>query len=104
MKSATQKKITEKCSDLEQTLLSKNTRYGNSFGDKCPLCDNIERDVLLLARMGDKISRIKEMTTNGNHLSLESLDDAFKDLAGYCVLMLILRETLRDEKQSKAGF
>lgn len=83
--------ITKTCNQLRKFLLQKNEQYGNSVGDPIRVfAKKHDRGELLRIRMDDKLSRL----ARGNS-SMESDEDVIKDLAGYCILLLItMREQL----------
>ena len=67
----------------------KNADYGDSFATYVP--------VGVLVRMGDKISRLQSITSNGvNLIETESIRDTLIDLHNYAAMAVMLL----DEKKS----
>lgn|SRR3990167_1012041 len=69
---------------LRETLLSKQKDYGHgnilTFGEQG-----------VLVRASDKMERLKNLHKPGMTPRNESIDDTWKDLAGYAVIALMLR-------------
>lgn len=76
--------IDEVLADLRATLISKQRDYGK---------DNILNfgEMGVLVRTNDKMSRLKNLILNNKEAQNESIEDNWKDLAGYAVLALMLR-------------
>lgn len=76
--------IDEVLADLKATLISKQRDYGKgnilNFGE-----------MGVLVRTNDKMSRLKNLILNNKEAQNESIEDNWKDLAGYAVLALMLR-------------
>lgn len=76
--------IDEVLAEIRATLISKQMDYGKSnildFGE-----------IGILVRTNDKIARLKNLIMNNKKAKNESVDDSWKDLAGYAVLALMLR-------------
>ena len=87
----TQEMIEQFCDTLKQTLISKSVAYGNAFERPPILLPDADCIDIIYTRMSDKIARIISLRKSGIEPS-ESLDDTLLDLAGYCILALILRE------------
>lgn len=81
------KTIEEVCDGLKETLLQKNSAYGNS-ACRIPELVRISPTDAILVRMSDKISRLKSLK-QGVEDNGESFNDTILDLAGYCVLYLV---------------
>tara|TARA_R110002020_G_scaffold89389_2_gene218692 strand:+ start:297 stop:584 length:288 start_codon:yes stop_codon:yes gene_type:complete len=83
--------IKETSNELREFLLAKNQQYGNSVANPIRVfAKEHGTQELLRIRMDDKLSRL----ARGND-SMESDEDVIKDLAGYCILLLIaMREEL----------
>jgi hypothetical protein len=74
---------------IGETLLAKNADYGSSAHKPPALAPHLDPGAAILVRMSDKIARIVSLTKPGFTANVdESLDDTFRDLAGYCVLWL----------------
>ena len=70
--------------ELAELLISKQQDYGKGnildFGE-----------LGLLVRTNDKVSRIKNLTKRNVNPNNESLDDSWRDIAGYAILTIMLR-------------
>jgi len=82
-------KIEQHCDNLAETLKRKNADYGNSFALPGILSSAGPEEKLFI-RMDDKLQRIKALRNKPPEVSDEPLRDSLQDLAGYCILMLIL--------------
>jgi len=82
--------------EIANILERKNSDYNSSY-------DKTRKEFgfnAFLIRISDKINRLKSLTNNKNTVVSvvdESLEDTIRDIAGYCILELILREK---EKQN----
>jgi len=95
--------------DIETTLTAKNADYA---GDQDPLKNFRQIEILtngrvslqtgILTRMSDKLSRIGTLLDSGKDPAVagEPLKDAYRDLAGYCVVALA---DLQDGPQVAGG-
>ena len=90
MSKSTAKKIKEIMGELSEMLLLKNEQYGDSALKPIGIFANGSAKELIAVRMDDKISRL----ASGND-AIESDEDIYLDLAGYCVLWLVAH---RDEE------
>lgn len=81
--------ISMQCQELEETLLAKNADYGDSAFLSPVLCPEMNAGSAILVRMSDKINRIVHLESHPTMLESEPLEDAYRDLAGYCILKLI---------------
>lgn len=77
---------------LAEVLLKKNTDYGDAVSSSPLLAPNLDPGTALLVRMSDKTSRIRNLIETGRNEVNESLKDSVLDLAGYCLLYLIVTE------------
>ena len=82
----TEVKIARMCDSIRDLLIEKN----RSYGDSALLPNNIFSrhgpEVLIRSRIDDKLNRIK------NNKEGAFGEDVVKDLVGYLVLLLIIRE------------
>lgn len=76
--------VSEYLKEINNLLVSKNIKYGNSALEPLRIFSKGTSSDQLLARIDDKLSRIK----NG---SLDEDEDVVKDLIGYLVLLEISR-------------
>lgn len=80
----------EICNNLYELYKSKNTDYGDSFGETFREFGMISTVV----RMSDKWNRIKSLTKGAkNEVKDESLKDTLMDLANYCIMTVIEIDT-----------
>ena len=89
--------ISKVCDDLKLFLLEKNESYGDSFRMAdllipLPSGAKVDSADLLVLRINDKLKRLRD----GNEYAG---DDTWKDLAGYLVLLLVLREAEKGTEQ-----
>lgn len=82
--------IRRMCTTIQDMLLDKNRRYGNSALAPVRICSKADAREQLLVRIDDKLNRLI-------NLGLE--EDTLKDLAGYVILLLI---RLDDERSQRA--
>lgn len=71
--------------DMRETYEKKNSDYGNSF------CDTIQEFgyIPAVARINDKLNRIKKMV-KGEKMNIdESMRDNLLDIAIYCILTVM---------------
>lgn len=81
------------CKELEELLIRKNDKYGNSFKKTA---DQYGKAVLLL-RIEDKLNRLKQLTLYEKAEDKdESILDTFIDIAGYGILAKIYLENKGD--------
>ena len=88
---ATEQKIVNRCKEIQEMLLDKNKRYGNSSLEPFGLFTNIKRESKIEARIDDKLSRMKTFVKNNKRQS-EDYKDAIRDLTGYLILYSIALE------------
>lgn len=89
---STTDKIKATTAKLTEILLAKNHDYGNSALSLPFLKPSVGTEFALLVRMGDKIARLKTLLNNHGGAKVdETIDDTLMDLAGYCVLLLVVR-------------
>lgn len=102
MNNIIENKIDEACEELARVLKEKNKKYGDSFSRTADEYGN----AVLLLRIQDKISRLKQLLIlkdncfDFKEAVTESVEDTFLDLAGYAVLSKIYLENKNlEEKQ-----
>ena len=79
---------------LQETLLTKNHDYGNSFSKSVEEYGN----VVMCIRIGDKLNRLKTLVRGQEQqVSDESITDTLMDLAGYAILSLV--EIYKEDKK-----
>ena len=80
--------IEQQCEIMSNTLKSKNTDYGNSFEHTL----NKYGDTALMLRLEDKFNRLESLYNNKENLVKdEGFEDTLRDLAGYCLLYLSVK-------------
>ena len=76
--------------ELTQLYERKNKAYGNSFGQTYQRLGIISA----VTRISDKYNRLVSLATNPGIDDLgESIDDTLRDLASYCIMTLMERQT-----------
>jgi len=83
----TKQRISAVCDSLRSFLHAKNDSYGDSAINPSRIMSRASAEEQLLVRIDDKLNRLRQ----GNALPTESLDDTIKDLAGYLVLLMVVR-------------
>ncbi len=86
----TGEKIKAEVKTLEETLLAKNSSYGNSAFEAPILFPDSDAATMIGVRMSDKIRRLQHLIGGGKDRTGESILDTLLDLAGYSLLMRIL--------------
>lgn len=85
-----QEKIIDKCNELQQLLLEKNRKYGDSALNPCRVFSRANAEEQILVRIDDKLNRIKNRQDDED-------EDVIMDLAGYLILLMIAREKEKGE-------
>ena len=76
-------RIVDECLSLAHMLASKNAAYGNSALKPMPILSHLDAAERLAVRIDDKINRLAQ--------GMEDDEDVVADLAGYLVLLMIVR-------------
>ena len=87
----TSQRIKEKCKKLEELLLHKNEKYGDSALNPLKVFSKANAVTGIKVRLDDKLKRIK------NAGLVDATEDTLQDLAGYMILLMIAQE---DESNS----
>lgn len=92
----TELEIRDQCTHLADLLVKKNHDYGDSV-EKAPILLPTWTPLAgVYVRMSDKIERMRSLLGRLDEPEVsESLDDTIRDLAGYCILALIMRDNSR---------
>lgn len=72
------------CDEMADFLIGKNRAYGNSFENPMNIFSKLSAEDQLLGRIDDKLSRLSRGTEYVG-------DDTIKDLAGYLILLTVLK-------------
>lgn len=88
---STRSKIKSKCKSLENLLLQKNARYGNSALEPLNVFSEAGAVAGIKMRIDDKLKRIK------NSGLCDATEDTLQDLAGYLVLLMIAKDNERND-------
>lgn len=83
--SGDQQVISRICDSIKEMLIEKNKSYGNSAFDPVRIFSSASREEGILVRIDDKLSRISRGSEHSG-------DDAIKDLVGYLILLIAIRE------------
>ncbi len=81
---------------LVELLLKKNKDYGSSVFEPPELDPTASPSVGILARMSDKVRRIRQLRQNGAEVA-ESIDETVLDLGGYSILWLVNSQLEREK-------
>ena len=87
--------IRELATQIADTYESKNTEYGNSFGETFAQAGIITA----WTRISDKMNRFTSLALRVVNPKHESLEDTLLDLATYC-LMTVLELRKQNERES----
>ena len=82
----TRDKIKSKCKQLEELLLHKNEKYGNSALEPMNVFSPANAATGIKVRIDDKLKRIK------NAGLVDATEDTLQDLAGYLILLMIAKD------------
>tara|TARA_R100001509_G_scaffold116182_1_gene71057 strand:+ start:135 stop:500 length:366 start_codon:yes stop_codon:yes gene_type:complete len=82
----TRNKIKSKCKSLEDLLLTKNAKYGNSALEPLNVFSEANAVAGIKMRIDDKLKRIK------NAGLVDATEDTLQDLAGYLILLMIAKD------------
>lgn len=89
----TEAQIRDQCTYLADLLVKKNHDYGDSVNNPPILLPGLSSNSAILVRMSDKIERMRNLLANEDSLiETEPLEDTIRDLAGYCILLLVRLE------------
>jgi len=92
---STGNKIKQKCKELEELLLSKNSKYGNSALEPLNVFSPANAVAGIKMRIDDKLKRIK------NAGLVDATEDTLQDLAGYLILLMIARDNASNDIQER---
>ena len=88
---STRNSIKQKCKELEELLLTKNDKYGNSALDPLQVFSQAGAVAGIKVRIDDKLKRIQ------NAGLVDATEDTLQDLAGYLILLMIAKEDERND-------
>ena len=91
----TRNKIKAKCKSLEDLLLQKNAKYGNSALEPLNVFSEAGAVAGIKMRIDDKLKRIK------NAGLVDATEDTLQDLAGYLILLMIAKENESNDIQER---
>lgn len=77
--------ISSVCDRVQNLLLEKNRKYGNSANEPQRIFSRSDADEQIRVRIDDKLSRIKNQQGDED-------EDVLMDLVGYIVLLIVNRE------------
>jgi hypothetical protein len=93
----TKNSIKRKCKELEELLLSKNEKYGNSALEPLNVFSCAGAVAGIKMRIDDKLKRIK------NAGLVDATEDTLQDLAGYLILLMIAKENDAHDFSKRMG-
>lgn len=87
----TQDEIKSECKALAELICRKNTDYGDAAEKSPVLLPFLPSRTAIFVRMSDKIERMRTLLNSQACAVVhdETFQDTVRDLAGYCVLLLI---------------
>ena len=91
----TSQKIKSKCKAIEELLLSKNEKYGNSALEPLNIFSKANAVSGIKVRIDDKLKRIQ------NAGLVDATEDTLQDLAGYMILLMIAKENASNDIQER---
>lgn len=91
----TSQRIKEKCKRLEELLLHKNEKYGNSALEPLNIFSEANAVAGIKVRIDDKLKRIQ------NAGLVDETEDTLQDLAGYFILLMIAKENESNSIQER---
>lgn len=91
----TSQKIKSKCKAIEELLLSKNSKYGDSALEPLNIFSSANAVTGIKVRIDDKLKRIK------NAGLVDATEDTLQDLAGYLILLLIAKDNESNDIQER---
>ena len=91
----TSSKIKQKCKELEDLLLMKNSKYGNSALEPLNVFSEAGAVAGIKMRIDDKLKRIK------NAGLVDATEDTLQDLAGYLILLMIAKDNESNDFQKR---
>lgn len=92
---STKNKIKAKCSQLQELLLEKNSKYGDAALDPLNIFSEANAVAGIKMRIDDKLKRIK------NAGLVDATEDTLQDLAGYLILLMIARDNASNDIQER---
>ena len=87
---ASQEAIRDQCRELGEFLICKNRSYGNSALNPLGIFAPADAELLIRTRLDDKLNRI------ANNAPDDLEDNELVDLAGYLVLLMIIRNSKKE--------
>lgn len=91
----TSQRIKAKCKKLEELLLHKNEKYGNSALEPLNVFSKANAVSGIKVRLDDKLKRIQ------NAGLVDATEDTLQDLAGYMILLMIAKENESNSIQER---
>tara|TARA_Y100000114_G_scaffold140867_1_gene146156 strand:- start:6281 stop:6646 length:366 start_codon:yes stop_codon:yes gene_type:complete len=91
----TKNQIKKRCKDLEELLLMKNAKYGNSALEPLNVFSKANAVNGIKMRIDDKLKRIK------NAGLVDATEDTLQDLAGYLILLMIAKDNESHDIQER---
>ena len=92
---STSNKIKQRCKELEELLLSKNAKYGNSALEPLNVFSKANAVSGIKVRIDDKLKRIQ------NAGLVDATEDTLQDLAGYLILLMIAKDNESHDIQKR---
>ena len=83
---STKKQIEQKCKELQDLLVDKNSKYGDSALNPLKVFSGCNASTGIKVRLDDKLKRI------ANAGLVEDTEDTLTDIAGYIILLMIAKD------------
>ena len=94
---STKNKIKEKCKIIEELLIDKNNKYGDSALEPIQVFSKAGPVAGIKVRIDDKLRRIQ------NAGLVDATEDTLQDLAGYLILLMIAKDNESNRIQEHLG-
>ena len=91
----TRSQIQAKCKEIEELLLHKNSKYGNSALEPLNIFSEANAVAGIKMRIDDKLKRIK------NAGLVDATEDTLQDLSGYLILLMIAKDNESHDIQKR---
>tara|TARA_R110000851_G_scaffold310256_1_gene469952 strand:+ start:3980 stop:4342 length:363 start_codon:yes stop_codon:yes gene_type:complete len=91
----TKHKIKNKCKEIQDLLLDKNEKYGDSALEPLGVFSECNASTGIKVRLDDKLKRIS------NAGLVEDTEDTLIDIAGYIVLLMIAKDNESNDIQRR---
>ena len=95
---STKNRIKQKCKEIEDLLIDKNKKYGDSALNPLNIFSACNASTSIKVRLDDKLKRI------ANAGLVEDTEDTLIDIAGYIILLMIAKEDESNNIQRRKAY